>query len=104
MNYTYDTGRQVFLCGDEEVSLQEYHKELVRSMVAEDQRSESGLLEHIITKRRSKERNAQILSKIMVDTPHADAARAARCPECKGTGEYVGLNKVEPCSRGCVKK
>ena len=24
------------------------------------------------------------------------------CPECKGTGKYVGLNKIEPC-RNCTK-
>lgn len=28
------------------------------------------------------------------------AAESAPCPECNGTGEYVGLNVVEPC-RAC---
>ena len=25
------------------------------------------------------------------------------CPECKGTGRYVGLNSIEPC-RACAQK
>lgn len=25
------------------------------------------------------------------------------CPECKGTGEYIGFTSVSPCSNGCKK-
>lgn len=24
------------------------------------------------------------------------------CPECKGTGKYIGFTKIEPCSQGCL--
>ena len=37
--------------------------------------------------------------KVAVARRHAtNEAPKAACPECKGTGQYIGLNTVEPCS------
>lgn len=35
-------------------------------------------------------------------TMHMHVDLTKPCDECKGTGFYTGLDKVEPCSKGCV--